>query len=134
MFKNQLALGKNISNYESSDENHVVLELDGLIEKVGYGKYLLSRKYYDFVNKKGEYTRRRGLDKSANKLLILAHLKHHERGYMKDLREALKNDIPKLTINKYLAEFKRDGLIEFVGNPKIARGKNRGYWKLKTVK
>ena len=182
MFKNQLSLGKNPPNYEKSDKNHVVLELDGLIqdiefakyvlrvadekqknlndqellllakiknnkkfkansitdklfeigliEKIGYGKYILSRKYYDFVDKKGEYTRRRGLDKTANKLLILEHLKHHEKGHMKDLLEALKNDIPRITINKYLEELRNEGKIEFMGNPKISRGKNKGYWHI----
>lgn len=182
MFKNQLSLGKNPPNYEKSDKNRVVLELDGLIqdiefakyvlrvadekqknlndqellllaqiknnkkfkandvtkklfeigliEKIGYGKYILSRKYYDFANKKGEYTRRRGLDKTTNKVLILEHLKHHEKGYMKDLLEALKNDIPRITINKYLEELRNEGKIEFIGNPKISRGKNKGYWHI----
>ncbi|MCF7860445.1 putative DNA binding domain-containing protein [Patescibacteria group bacterium] len=181
MFKNQLAIGKKPPTYEKSDLNHVVLELDGLIqdvefakyvlrvsdekqkdlndqelllltkiknnirvkanealyslldlgliEKIGYGKYILSRKYYDSIDKKGEYTRRRGLDKATNKSLIINHLKHHEKGYMKDIIEALKN-VPKLTINKYLAELRNEGLIKFVGNPRISRGKNKGYWKL----
>jgi predicted transcriptional regulator len=67
---------------------------------------------------------------SDNKLLILEHLKHHEKGYMKDLLEALKNDIPRITINKYLEELRNEGKIKFVGNPKISRGKNKGYWHI----
>ena len=113
MYQKQLSLGKNPPDYLSSDDNRVVLNLDGmikdiefakyvfrvadkeqkilndqelivlnaikenkkvkskqiannlldlgLVEKVGYGKYVLSKKYYDYANKKGEYTRRKGI-------------------------------------------------------------------------
>ncbi len=51
-------------------------------------KFILSKRYYEYVGKKGEYTRKKGLDKEANKLLIIEHLKNYEKGYIKDFVEA----------------------------------------------
>ena len=107
-----------------------LLEL-GLIEKIKFGKYILSKQYYDYINRKGEYTRRRGLDKETNKRLILEHLKHYKKGFISDFIEVLKG-IPKPTINKYLSELKKDGKIDLIGNPKISKGNKRAYWKLKS--
>lgn len=106
-----------------------LLEL-GLIEKIGYGKYILSKPYYDYINKKGEYTRRRGLDKETNKRLIIEHLKHYKKGYISNFVEALK-DVPQKTINKYLIELKDEDKIDLVGNPKISKGEKRAFWILK---
>jgi len=181
MFKKQLSLGKNPPNYKKSDESHVILELDGmiqdlefalyvlrvaeekkkqlndeelivlnniknnklvkasmvtqnlqdlgLIERLSNRKWILSKQYYTAVQHTGEYTRKRGLDKQTNKMLIIEHLKQHRKGYIADLMEALKK--PKLTVNKYLAELKKDEKITLIGNPKSSRGPNRAYWKLK---
>ncbi|MBU3956366.1 hypothetical protein KJ633_07885, partial [bacterium] len=181
MYQKQLSLGKNPPDYSYSDENRVVLNLDGmikdiefaryvfrianekqkilndqelivlntikenkkikskeiadnlfdlgLVEKIGYGKYILSKKYYDHTNKKGEYTRRKGLDREANKLLIIEHLKNYKKGYMKDFMEVLKNT-PKPTIHRYLRELKKDEKIELVGHPQAVRGKNKAFWRL----
>lgn len=101
----------------------------GLVEKVGYGKYLLSKKYYDHANKKGEYTRRKGLDREAKKMLIVEHIRNYKKGYMKDFIEVLK-DTPRPTISKYLTELKNERRIELSGNPQAARGENRAFWKL----
>ncbi|MFH1255050.1 MAG: ATP-binding protein [bacterium] len=106
-----------------------LLDLE-LVERVGYGKYVLSKKYYDYTNKKGEYTRRKGLDREVKKMLIIEHLKNYKRGYMKEFVEVLK-DTPKPTITKYLNELKKDGKIEFVGNPKISKGENASFWRIK---
>jgi len=56
---------------------------NGFVEKVGRGrgtKFILSKRYYEHFGKKGEYTRRKGLDKEANKLLIIEHLKKLQKG------------------------------------------------------
>lgn len=102
----------------------------GIVEKTSRGKYMLSRKYYDYIDKKAEYTRRKGLDKQTNKELIIKHLEYHKKGYISEFMEVLK-DIPKPTINRYLNELKRDKKIDIVGNPKISKGENRAYWELK---
>ena len=106
-----------------------LLELN-LIEKIGYGKYVLSKRYYDYSNKKGVYTRRRGLDKETNKKLILEHLKNYKKGYISDFEEVLK-DVPRPTIHRYLRELKKEKKIELIGHPQAVRGKNKAFWRLK---
>lgn len=103
----------------------------GLIEKVGALKYILSKKYYSDIGKTGEYTRRKGLDKSRNKELILEHLKNHKKGYIKDFMEIFSGDVPRSTISNWLFELRGEGKIFFEGNPQIVSGDNRGYWRLK---
>jgi ATP-dependent DNA helicase RecG len=63
----------------------------GVVERVGRKKYILSRKYYTFVDKKGEYTRKRGLDRETNKVLLLKHIRRHrmEGAPLKDLLQVL---------------------------------------------
>jgi ATP-dependent DNA helicase RecG len=49
----------------------------GVIESRGQGKnvrYMLSRRFYGFMGQPGTYTHRRGLDREANKALLLSHL------------------------------------------------------------
>jgi len=49
----------------------------GVVESVGRGRgtrYLLSRRFYEFLGDPGAYTRRRGLDREQNKELLIAHL------------------------------------------------------------
>ena len=104
----------------------------GLIEKYDSRKYVLSKAYYDYSGKPSEYTRKIGLDKNTNKALILEHLKKHQQGIMKDFIYMFRTlNISKITINRYLAELRKEGKVEFVGNPRIYRGPNRGYWKIK---
>ncbi|MBR9701626.1 hypothetical protein GOV13_01765 [Candidatus Pacearchaeota archaeon] len=103
----------------------------GLIEKIGSKKYILSKKYYSHIGKTGEYTRRKGLDKPKNKELILEHLRNHKKGYMKDFMEIFSGEIPHGTVSNWVFELRNEGKIEFIGNPQIVRGKNKGYWALK---
>ena len=103
---------------------------NGIIEKAGRGKVILSRKYYEHTGRKGEYTRRRGLDKETNKQLLIKHLEHHRKGYIEDFVEVLK-DVPKYTVNRYLKELKDEETIELIGNPKITKGDKKAYWRLK---
>ena len=106
-----------------------LLEL-GLIEKIENRKYILSKKYYIDTNQKGEYTRRKGLGKNTNKALILEHLKNYKKGYVEDFAEVLK-DVPKPTVKRYLQELKEEEKIELIGNPRVSRGKDKAFWKLK---
>ncbi len=181
MFKNQLSFGKNPPNYSRTNQNNVLLELDGkirdvefakyvfnvanqknrelsdkelillnqikenkrvqssyitdnllemgLIEKMGYGKYLLSRHYYGDTNKAGEYTRHRGLSKEENKMLIIKHLQNFDRGFKKELTQVL----PSLQwhqIYRLLDELRKEKKIEFIGDRRSYSGKNAGCWKL----
>ena len=58
-----------------------------LIEKVGSGRgvrYILSKEYYGFINKKEEYTRRKWIDKNIQKELLLQYFKDHKKGKISD--------------------------------------------------
>ena len=101
----------------------------GIVEKTSRGKFMLAQKYYDYMDKRGEYTRRKGLDKSTNKELLLKHINTHKRGYKQDFIDVLK-DVPPKTIESYIQELKKEGNIELIGNPKITKGSNRAYWSI----
>lgn len=103
--------------------NHLV-DL-GIVERFGHGrgvKYILSRKYYDFIKKKGVYTRKRGLDRNTNKALLLKHIKSNaEHGsHLSELKQVL----PSLTreqLKTLLKEMKSDNLIYCEGRTRAGR-------------
>jgi ATP-dependent DNA helicase RecG len=47
----------------------------GVIERVARGRFILGRRYYAAVGKKGVYTRKKGLDRETNKELLLKHIR-----------------------------------------------------------
>ena len=52
----------------------------GVVESVSRGRgarYLLSRQLYEHLGQRGEYTRKRGLDRETNKELLLKHLREN---------------------------------------------------------
>ncbi len=66
----------------------------GVIERVGRGrgtKHILSRRFYDFLDKKGLYTRRKGLNRETNKALLLQHIDNYAQtgSQMKELKQVL---------------------------------------------
>lgn len=96
-----------------------------IIERYGTGrgvKYILSRQFYEFLNKPGMHTRKRGLDRQTNKELLFKHLeKRGEKGSpLSELRQVL----PALTISQIqglLRELRRDGRIHSKGHTKAGR-------------
>ena len=105
------------------------LEKLGIVEKNEQKKYILAKEYYEYTGERGTYTRQKGLDKETCKELIIKHLELHEKGYMDEFVQVLR-DVPRNTINFYLAELRNENKIEFIGNPRISRGPNRSYWRL----
>ena len=93
----------------------------GVVERIGR-KYMLSRKYYEFVNRKGVYTRKRGLDRETNKQLLLKHIKDNKNhgSQFRDLREVLLL-LSRDQVKKILAEMKRGKMICVVGKTSAAR-------------
>lgn len=105
----------------------------GLIEKLRKGRNvvpILSKRYYVAFNKRGEYTRQKGLGKTANLEIILKHLNLHGKGYARDIEQALPH-VTRASINRYLKELATNNKIELVGNPNAPSGKDRAYWRLK---
>jgi ATP-dependent DNA helicase RecG len=97
-----------------------VLLKSGVVERIGR-KYLLSRKYYEFVDRKGVYTRKRGLDRETNKQLLLKHIKENRDSgsRLKELMQVL----PALTmpqVQTLLRELKSEGKIYKVGSTRAA--------------
>lgn len=177
MFKNQLSLGKLPPNYFKSNENHVLLELDGtiqdvefaryvlkvaeekqkilndqellvlakikqnkkvkanditeklfdlqIIEKIGYGKWMLSKKYYIDTRQVGLYTRTKGLAKNKNKELILQHLKDFSTGAKKGDFIALFPESSWSQIWRWLDKLRKENKVYFEGVT------SAGVWKLR---
>ena len=46
----------------------------GILERAGSKRLMLSRRYYEFVDQKGTYTRKKGLDREQNLALLLKHI------------------------------------------------------------
>lgn len=87
----------------------------GVIERFGRGrgvKYILSRKYYQMVDKSGAYTRKKGLDRETNKALLLKHIEGNKNSgsRLKDLLEVLPA-LSKNQVQKLLAELKKEEKI-----------------------
>jgi len=93
----------------------------GAIERIGR-KYMLSRKFYEFVDRKGVYTRKRGLDRETNKQLLLKHIKDNKNqgSQFRDLKEVLPS-LSRDQVKKILAEMKREKMICVVGKTSAAR-------------
>lgn len=97
----------------------------GVLERVGRGRgtrYILSRRFYEYLDEKGAYTRKRGLDRETNKALLLRHIRDNRRdgSRFEDLKEVL----PMLTraqVQTLLQELKQEEKIHVEGVTKGAR-------------
>jgi len=94
----------------------------GVIERVGRKRLALSRKFYRFLRKPGEYTRRRGLDHETNKELLLRHVRDSspDGACMEELLQVL----PALTrpqVKYLMQELRRDNRVRLVGVTRAAR-------------
>lgn len=106
---------------EWARERTSALAKAGALERVGR-KYILSKKYYEFTNKKGVYTRKRGLDRETNKQLLLKHIKDNRKtgSRLKELRDVLPT-LSKDQVQTLLREMKQDDLIICEGRTNAAR-------------
>ncbi len=97
----------------------------GIIERIGRGKgtkYILGRKFHQFLGRGGTYTRRRGLDRETNKALLLKHITDNKRrgASLGELQEVLPS-LSRGQIQSLLAELKREGSIHVAGRTWSAR-------------
>ena len=97
----------------------------GIIERVGRGRgvrYILSRQFYNFVGKKGVYTRKRGLDRETNKALLLRHIQDNRREGcpLHELAEVLPA-LSRPQIQSLLRELRAEGRIHSIGHTKASR-------------
>lgn len=98
---------------------------EGVIEKVGRGRYTLARQFHAFIGEKGKYTRRRGLDRETNKELLFKHIRENnaEGSQLKDLCQVLPS-LSESQVKYLLSELRSDDRIHFFGN------KKHGGWHL----
>ena len=97
----------------------------GVIERVGHGRgsrYTLSRRFYDYLGQQGTYTRRQGLDRETNKMLLLKHIQNSRKEgcQLKELVQVLPA-LSKGEVQTLMRELQSDGQIHHVGRTKAAR-------------
>jgi len=97
----------------------------GVLETKGRGRgtrYLLSERFYRLADKRGAYTRRKGLDRETNKALIMKHIQRNKRdgSPLRDLRDVLPA-LSRQQIQRLLTELKEEGRIHAEGRTRGAR-------------
>jgi ATP-dependent DNA helicase RecG len=101
------------------------LREQGVLEKVGRGRgvrHILSRRFYTFLGRKGTYTRKKGLNRKANKALILQHIKENTRDGSR--LEDLLDVTPNLTyqqVRGLLQELQSEGSVVHTGRTRGSR-------------
>ncbi len=95
---------------------------NGIIEKTGKNKYILSRHFYKFVGKEGVYTRKKGLDKETNKTLLLKHIKDNaeEGSRLQDMQQVLPQ-LSYIKVQNLLRELKIEKKVYCQGKTKAAK-------------
>ncbi len=106
-------------NYRSRIDS--LLDL-GIIERAGRRKLILSHRFYSFIGRRGAYTRKKGLDRETNKILLLKHIDENA-GQGSPLQE-LMDVLPSQTRNQVqtlLRELKADGRTHPKGTTRASR-------------
>ena len=94
----------------------------GVIEKVARGKFILGRRYYAAMGKKGVYTRKRGLDRETNKELLMMHIRDNAGvgSKMEEFYQVLPG-LHRSQIQVLLRELKAQGRVSSQGVTRAAR-------------
>lgn len=94
----------------------------GLIERVAGRRYMLSRKYYEFVGDNAAYTRKRGLDRNQNLTLLLNHITDNTSvgSKLEDLCQVL-SALPMRQVQYLLITLKRKNKAHPIGTTRAAR-------------
>ncbi|MGI8640233.1 MAG: ATP-binding protein [Pyrinomonadaceae bacterium] len=88
----------------------------GVIERAGGRRFLLARQFYDFVDKKGVYTRKHGLDRETNKTLLMKHIKdnNEDGSRLQDLCEVLPA-FSRRQVQVLLQELREENRVKLIG-------------------
>jgi ATP-dependent DNA helicase RecG len=94
----------------------------GAIERASRNRYILAKRFYSMVGKKGVYTRRKGLDRETNKHLLLKHINENAKDgtRMEELHQILPSH-SRSQIQVLLRELRNSGAIHCIGIKKGAR-------------
>lgn len=118
---------KNKQRYHQSDISQKILQYH-FVEKVGRGKYMLSRQYYEDHNQKWKFTEDRPMWNDEIKLLIFRFIKDNKwSATKKDILsiESLKN-IHQMQIYRLLCQLRDGGYLILDGKPRSPKAK----WKI----
>lgn len=96
----------------------------GVIERYGRGrgvKHVLSRRFYRMVDKKGAYTRKKGLDRETNKALLLKHIKDNRKSGspLRELWQVLPS-LSRRQVQGLIRELQSEGKIHKTGSTRAA--------------
>lgn len=98
---------------------------NGIVERINRGRgrrYVLSRRFYQFIGIPGLYTRKRGLDRETNKALLVKHIDESRATGAR--METLGQVLPALSRNQLqvlVRELSRSGRIHHHGTTRAAR-------------
>lgn len=88
----------------------------GVIERVARGRFILGRRYYAAVGKRGVYTRKRGLDRGTNKELLLKHIRENEKsGSRLDEMLQVLPSLSRYQVQSLVRQLKKEGRIRVEG-------------------
>jgi ATP-dependent DNA helicase RecG len=109
-----------LDNEQYHDDNGTNRKFD-VVELVGR-KNILSRQYYEFIDKRGVYTRKKGLDRETNKQLLLKHIQENKKqgSRLQELMDVLPT-LSRNQIQKLLFEMKKEKMIHLVGKTRSAK-------------
>jgi ATP-dependent DNA helicase RecG len=102
-------------------ENRLARLIDlGIIERSKGRTFMLSRRFYEFVGKTGDYTRKKGLDREHNLALLKKHIEDNAANgsRLEDLQQVLPS-LPETTVRSLLNTLKRR-------NEAYSLGRSRG--------
>jgi len=88
----------------------------GVIEKIRGKNYVLSGSFHKFMNRRGTYTRKIGLDSEENKAILLKHIEMNkdEGSPLRDLLEVLPSKTYE-QVRWLLRKLRNEGKIHFKG-------------------
>ena len=92
------------------------------MERTGGRRYMLSRRYYEFVGDKAAYTRKKGLDREQNLTLLLNHITDNQStgSKLEDLCHVL-SALPMTQVQSLLRTLKRQKKAHSVGTTSAGR-------------
>ena len=96
----------------------------GVLEQISRGRgtrYVLSRQFYEFIGKKGVYTRKRGLDRETNKALLFKHISDNDKegGRFLEFKQVLPG-LSENQVKSLLKELKGEGRVYCSGKTRSA--------------
>lgn len=111
---------------KTSDKERLKFFRDNnIIEKIGKGrgtKYVLAKKFYDFIDNRVEYTRKKWLSKEQQKEVLMNYFRQHKKGKMSDFIELFEKKLDNNKVFVLLNELRKEGLIFFDGKQRSVKG------------